>query len=375
MSALRALQVRLRLWPAKVAAPIADLLANGLMRPETAESVLDAGDLAGEPQHVLGFAIALLQMQRDNVPVTDTIGMAKQLGRRVNLRWSAKRWKAEHARLSHLVTLERLKEANVLYDLATFEAHLPAKWPGYLIRSSRRLGIEGLRQQHCVASYHSAIQRGHCAIATVFVDRVRWTVELRHHSYNDAPWIAQVAGRRNRKPTREIRQAIQEALGLKGCQNERTPDEYSYMDNLRALLPILRVHRVEHVTASFSGCGDSGQVDDVEFTPAGAYTLVANLSVASHRVEVAHRNGEWVRHRNVRNVRVADAVMALTDDYLEETGVNYYDNEGGYGQLVIDVAAGTVNLEINQNVESSEVAYARLSDIATGDVLEDRMQA
>ena len=374
VSALRALQVRLRLWPAKVAAPIADLLAKGLIRPETAETVLDAGDLAGESQHVLGFAVALLQMQRDNVPVIDAIRMAKQLGRPINLRWSQKRWKAEHARLSHLVTLERLKAAHEVYDLTPFEAHLPATWPGYLIRSSRRLGLEGLRQQHCVASYHGAIRRGHCAIATVFVERERWTVELRKYAHNDEPWVAQIAGRRNRKPTREIRQAIHNALGLEGRQGGRGPEDHSYMDNLRALLPILREHGVEKVTTSFSGYGDSGQVDDVEFTPAGAYTRVANATVASRRVEFSHRNNRWERNENVHIVRVVDAVTALTDDYLEETGVNYYDNEGGFGFLEIDVAAGDVELEINQNVESSELAFKRRSDIASGDVLEERMQ-
>ena len=88
----------------------------------------------------------------------------------------------------------------------------------------------------------------------------------------------------------------------------------------------------------------------------------------------AHENGEWRRHLETETHDIDEAVAHLTEDYLEETGVNYYDNEGGYGHLDINVAAGTVDLEVSQNLESSEVAFARLSDIQTGETILDRVE-
>lgn len=343
------------------------------MKPGTANTVLDAGELSGEPQHVLGFAIGLLEMLRDHVPVADAIRMARQLGRPVNLRWSPKRWKAEHGRLSHLVTLEKLRADNVVYDLSEFEKHLPDKWPGYLVRSSRRLGLEGYRQQHCVASYHRSIQRGYCAIATVFVNRARWTVQLHRHSYSETPWITQIAGRRNRRPSAEITQAIHEAMGLEGRQNgSNNPQDHRYMENLRLILPVLREMGATSARAFFSGYGDSGQIDDVVIEPSELHPVSLLRNVESRRVEAARTDDGWRKEEVVEVVTLDDAIRALTDDYLEETGVNYYDNAGGSGCLEIVVENGTVDLEVNQTVETSELAFGRVTDIDTGEVLEDR---
>ena len=101
----------------------------------------------------------------------------------------------------------------------TFERHLPASWPGYLLKSSVKLGLEGHRQDHCVASYASLVEAGACAIATVLVDRKRWTVELVKTGKADAPLrIAQIHGKRNSKPdgsatTRDSRGAAAAATG------------------------------------------------------------------------------------------------------------------------------------------------------------------
>ena len=114
---------------------------------------------------------------------------------------------------SRRTTLERLSAANEVFDLSGFEAHLPSRPPGYLIRTSKRPGMEGLRQHDCVAEYHTAIQRRYCAIATVFVNRMRWTVALPHYEHEGKPWIAQIAGQRNQPPR---------------SPDRRHPEEHSY---------------------------------------------------------------------------------------------------------------------------------------------------
>lgn len=81
------------------------------------------------------------------------------------------------------------------------EKHLPKRFSGYLIRTSRRLGMEGLRQRHCVASYDSRLRKGDCAIVAVFADRQRWTVELRLTNDTETPLrIDQIKTRYNGLP-------------------------------------------------------------------------------------------------------------------------------------------------------------------------------
>jgi hypothetical protein len=57
----------------------------------------------------------------------------------------------------------------------------------------------------------------------------------------------------------------------------------------------------------------------------------------------------------------------LTDAYLEETGVNGYDNDGGLGQLEIDVAGGEVTLTIDCRYTHSNPAFFSQKDIETGE--------
>lgn len=373
MTAANAVAARLTGLPAKVAAPLADLLSTGLVQPATVDAVLDAGELAGAPQHLLGFAVAMLDMERDRVPVTDTVRMARQQGRKLNLRWSRKRWHDEHNRLSRAATLARLNAADAIYDLADYERHLPARWPGYLIRTSRRLGMEGLRQRHCVSAYHSMIRNGSRAIAVVFVDRRRWTVELWKTHYGANPLaVGQISGVLNRPPTREVRAAVFEVLGLEDTRlGSRSAREHTYMDNLRELLPVLREQRIEKVYASFSGYGDSGQIDEVSFRRAGERVRLPGVTVNSRVGEYAHdhQTGEWRQEGLARTADIDDAVRTLTDDYLEETGVDYYNDSGGHGELVIHVDEGTVELEVNQTVEHSECAFHAKRDIASGEAI------
>jgi hypothetical protein len=142
------IHTRLSNLPHKVALPIRELVAAEHLSEDDAHLILDAGECAGEHHRLLAFAVGYLNLRGQGVPVHDVIRMAKAQSRRVNLGWSAGRWKSEHDRLSRAEALATLARENVTYDVAKFAQHLPGKFPGYLIRTSRRLGMEGLRQRH-----------------------------------------------------------------------------------------------------------------------------------------------------------------------------------------------------------------------------------
>ena len=356
--------------PRKVRLAIADLVRIDMISEQTVDILGKAASVSNQPRHLLGFAIGMLDKRMKGIPVADTVNMAYELRRRVNLRWSPRRWREEHDKLSRLVTVKRLRDKNVEYDVTAFARHLPASWPGYLLKSSVKLGLEGHRQDHCVASYASLVEAGACAIATVLVDRKRWTVELVKTGKADAPLrIAQIHGKRNSKPTAAQRLAIHEVLELP--PPSRAPDdeapgwdagndrERPYAANLQRLLPVLRAHNVTAVRVAFAGGGDWGQIDEVHIHPAEA----AQAMVMCAQSETERVNSQWVRRVSLREVTSEDAIRAITMDYLEYTGVDWCNDRGGEGHLEIDVGEGTVELMVERTL------YADIVAIETGDSL------
>lgn len=370
----------LAMLPVKVRRPFEALLAAGQIDESVLELVLRAGRRAGDVSKLVGFAVGYLYMQNQGVPVADVIRMSEHFRRRINLSWSARRWRDEHSRLSRAETLNRLAAKNEMYDVSKYEAHLPWRWPGYLIRSSRRLGMEGLRQRHCVASYHNMllanshpIPAGRCAIAVVFFDKQRWTVQLFLNKETDHPLrLGQIRTRDNAYASQAVSESIHELLGIEFVRpsdiTATNAYERFYRHNLQRVLPVLRELGTERVCVSFDGSGDSGSIWDIGFTPelAGAEPLV---SIRTSTREFDNDTRSWRRIAGDEDKPLQEAISELTYDYLEETNVDWYNNDGGYGELTIDVAAGTVAIDVNQRFTESTCQYSAELDIASGEEL------
>jgi hypothetical protein len=365
------IEPRLASLPAKTAIPFRQLLAAGQLTEDVVTAVLDAGELAGDTTKLVAFAAGYLHLRQTGVPVHDVIEMAKQQNRRINLCWSANRWSDEHEKLSRVEALQRMAAENIRYPVTRYRKHLPKRFPGYVITTSRRLGMEGLRQRHCVASYHDRVQAGTCAIAAVFINRQRWTVELQLTGEKKSPLrIAQVKTRYNELPAASVRKAIHDALQIPLPAPGKTfeaPGEanHLYMENLRRLLPMLADHQIETVTVQFEGSGDSGSIESIEYTPDN--DELRRRTVQHLHTEPFLDDGQWQTTVTPREATIDDAIESLTYDYLQETDVNWYDNDGGFGELVIDVAAGTVKLEVNVRYTEHTTEHCSERDIATGD--------
>lgn len=371
-----AIENRLAVLPAKTSMPFRQLLSVGQIPEDVIHTVLDAGEITGDTSKLIGFAVGFLHLRAQGVPVHDVIRMAKSQKRRINLSWGAKRWKEEHDRLSRAEALQRMAAENVRYDVSKYEEHLPERFSGYLIRTSRRLGMEGLRQRHCVASYDSRLKLGECAIAAVFVDGQRWTVELALTKDEAAPLrIYQIKTRYNGLPPASVRQEIYDILGIdlkKSNPSGYMPaaQNYIYMENLRRILPVLRQHGIEVVTVSFNGEGDSGSIDDISYAPRERGDEIKSLPVEHFGTSTFFDEGQWRRQAGLRQSTLNEALDELTYDYLEETGVDWYNNDGGYGELVIDVQAGTVSLDVKVRYTETNTEYSAERDIETGEDIE-----
>ncbi len=206
---------RLDALPRKVAIPLTRLAELGQLQPDLLEAVLDAGEITGHTQHLLGFAAGAASLERRHVPVIDTVRMARKIGASIRLDWSPRRWREEHDHLSRIMAFLQLASKNVRYDISEWRAKLPRVFPGYVVSSSRRLGAIGVVQRHCVASYHDRIMAGRLAIVCVFLDKVRWTVEVSRSDDPDMPVIIrQIKTTDNRQPDEFEEMRIHDALGI-----------------------------------------------------------------------------------------------------------------------------------------------------------------
>lgn len=368
-------EARLDTFPPKTAQPLRHLLRTAQISDDVVHRILDAAELANDNRRVLGFAAGYLHMRAAGVPVHDVIAMAKKQKRRINLAWSPNRWKEEHDRLSRAEALARLAGENIQYDVSAYQALLPARFPGYLIRSSRRLGMEGQRQRHCVASYHADIKNGKCAIAAVFVDKQRWTVQLEQSGDPEAPLrISQIKTRRNGLPPAEVRKEIHKILGIEMPKAPTAQDaadqRYLYMENLRRILPVLRANQIETVTVNFDGSGDSGSIDEIYYSPYERTQAARGLTAEHLATERFFDDGRWTSRVTPQQASLDDALTALTDDYLSETDINWYDGDGGYGTIEIDVQAGTVELNVYVRNIQTECEHSSCHNIETGEELD-----
>ncbi len=377
MNSAQNIDSRLSKLPNKIKHPLTVLYNAKQIDELVLSDILDAGECANDSSRLLAFAVSYLTFQRRSIPVGDCIRMAKQQARRVNLGWSENRWKEEHNRLSRSATLAQLAKINMLYNIDQFAVHLPHSWKGYLIKNSRRLGMEGLRQRHCVASYHPQIYNGLTAIAVVFIQKKRWTVQLSLTHNNDSPLaITQIKSLLNSTPDIETKKCIHQQLNIplelpKNTIQHDNQQECRHLQNLRTLLPILREQGITSIRVTFDGSGDSGCIDGIETEPLDI-ALDESRLVTIITNQVYHDSHQWKERCNETQISLKEAIHNITYDYLEETGVNWYDDDGGYGIFEIDVCEGTTSMDVNiRYIEThSENAYYQESDIINGNEIE-----
>jgi hypothetical protein len=101
------------------------------------------------------------------------------------------------------------------------------------------------------------------------------------------------------------------------------------------------------VTISFDGCGDSGQVEDVQ-----ANTQDELAALPSDQIEYEHiRWGETEPTRNSCSLR--DALEDLAFHYLSTAHDGWENGDGAYGEFTFDTAARSITLAYNERFTDS----------------------
>jgi hypothetical protein len=126
-----------------------------------------------------------------------------------------------------------------------------------------------------------------------------------------------------------------------------------YVASVRALISTLRILGVSVATVEFSGSGDSGSINDI-------YVDIG-LSLKEHEIEFVNPRDVYTpsgykKQYTRESISLYDALVTFTYDQLSDTGLDWYNNDGGQGTLEIDLSADppAIRLGVEINVIHTE---------------------
>lgn len=131
----------------------------------------------------------------------DTIKLARNFDKPVNLNWSVKRFTEEHDTMSIYITNLLLELEN--RDLNVHNSFIAfADFSGFdLFTTTKGLGLEGQTQKHCVATYADTVDYGKSGIFHIN----GYTLELTRNDHrSNVLSVNQIRGFRNSSPSEDL---------------------------------------------------------------------------------------------------------------------------------------------------------------------------
>ena len=117
--------------------------------------------------------------------------------------------------------------------------------------------------------------------------------------------------------------------------------------NKNALFVLLAAADITLVEVSFDGCGDSGQIEEIQ-----ARTGEGSVELPEAQVEIL--DPIWgSSETRVHTLTIHDAIEAMAYALLRQTHDGWEDGDGAHGDFTFDVAAQTITLDYNERYTSS----------------------
>jgi len=119
--------------------------------------------------------------------------------------------------------------------------------------------------------------------------------------------------------------------------------------NRDRLFDALAAADISHVTVTFDGEGDSGQIESID-------AWAGETTVDLPAVEIRYAAITWDRPEvEMRSLSLEDVVEQLAYDFLSDTHGGWENNDGAYGEFCFDASARCIHLEFNERFTSSEL--------------------
>jgi hypothetical protein len=106
---------------------------------------------------------------------------------------------------------------------------------------------------------------------------------------------------------------------------------------------------ITHVTVTFDGAGDSGQIESI-----GAWS--GETAVDFPASEIPYAALTWDDPEvEMRQLSLEHVVEHLAYDFLSDTHCGWENNDGACGEFCFDASARCIHLEFNERFTSSEL--------------------
>ena len=133
-------------------------------------------------------------------------------------------------------------------------------------------------------------------------------------------------------------------------------DKVKYHSNL--LFDTLAQTKVSSIEVSFEGCGDSGQIESVDYTDSkgkGIDEAYLDKVIVKGSAKTSYHKWDEKKKEMVlteaREGNIREIIEEICYDKLGASHGGWEINEGSYGTFLFDVAGRKVTLEYNERIE------------------------
>ena len=146
-------------------------------------------------------------------------------------------------------------------------------------------------------------------------------------------------------------------------QMDKRKDEVKQMDKVfptpedkQKLLTQLKLLGIKEIHVNFEGGGDDGDIQDMDVVPEMDLEAITADYAWSVQQTYNQETREWKSKVVRESSTLSELLKDLTYAALEETQMDWVNNEGGQGSLIIDFSETppTITLDLEINVTTTE---------------------
>lgn len=124
------------------------------------------------------------------------------------------------------------------------------------------------------------------------------------------------------------------------------------------LLMRLKLLGIAVITVDFSGSGDSGNINDVlAQTADGVEVKLDDQPLMSWMEETSTHNPvtrQWDKSYHPANLSLESILTKMAEQALEETNLDWYNNDGGQGEFTIDFRESPPKIELQVGINYTQ---------------------
>jgi hypothetical protein len=123
-----------------------------------------------------------------------------------------------------------------------------------------------------------------------------------------------------------------------------------YKDYIKKAFVDLKLAGANNIVIYFDGGGDSGHIEYVDIKKLdGTLIKTDEFTVEFPKEHSFYKDGNWITEVQIEQMPVSEALEAYCYDELEKTNIDWYNNDGGCGQMTINIDDKVeIELEVNQ---------------------------